>query len=237
MMRGFTGMIGRMVSSVTTRGRVLAMLAVGAIGIVIGVFLDRAETISANGRVDFLADFGLTVFVPLVVVVFATATIGNLVEEKTLVYFWLRPVGRWQIALAGFVSSLLVLLPLVLIPMGILGAIVGDSNDLTGLLVASAVGVFAYGSIFTFLGLLTQRALVWGLVYVLVWEGFVAGLSRTAGWLAIRTHTTSVLARISESLELIDRPTEQTTAILITGAIVVVAFMLTTFRLSRMTVD
>ena len=237
MMRGFTGMIGRMVSSVTTRGRVLAMLAVGAIGIVIGVFLDRAETISANGRVDVLADFGLTVFVPLVVVVFATATIGNLVEEKTLVYFWLRPVGRWQIALAGFVSSLLVLLPLVLIPMGILGAIVGDSNDLTGLLVASAVGVFAYGSIFTFLGLLTQRALVWGLVYVLVREGFVAGLSRTAGWLAIRTHTTSVLARISESLELIDRPTEQTTAILITGAIVVVAFMLTTFRLSRMTVD
>ncbi len=237
MMRGFTGMIGRMVSSVTTRGRVLAMLAVGAIGIVIGVFLDRAETISADGRVAFLADFGLTVFVPLVVVVFATATIGNLVEEKTLVYFWLRPVGRWQIALAGFVSSLLVLLPLVLIPMGILGAIVGDSNDLTGLLVASAVGVFAYGSIFTFLGLLTQRALVWGLVYVLVWEGFVAGLSRTAGWLAIRTHTTSVLARISESLELIDRPTEQSTAILITGAIVVVAFLLTTLRLSRMTVD
>lgn len=237
MMRGFTGMIGRMVSSVTTRGRVIAMLAVGAIGIVIGVFLDRAETISADGRVDFLADFGLTVFVPLVVVVFATATIGNLVEEKTLVYFWLRPVGRWQIALAGFVSSMLVLLPLVLIPMGILGAIVGDSNDLTGLLVASAVGVFAYGSIFTFLGLLTQRALVWGLVYVLVWEGFVAGLSRTAGWLAIRTHTTSVLARISESLELIDRPTEQATAFLITGGIVVVAFLFTTLRLNRMTVD
>ena len=29
MMSGFTGMIGRMVNSVTTKGRVLAMLAVG----------------------------------------------------------------------------------------------------------------------------------------------------------------------------------------------------------------
>ncbi len=236
-MRGFLGMMGRMVRSVSTKGRVLAMLAVGAVGIVIGIFLDRADEITAEGRVDFLSNFGLTVFVPVVVVVFATATIGNLIEEKTLVYFWMRPVGRWQIALAGFLSSMLVLLPLVLVPMGILAAIVGDSNDLTGLLLASAVGVFAYGSIFTFLGLLTPRALVWGLAYVLVWEGFVAGLSRTAGWLAIRTHTTSVLARVSESLELIDRPTEQTTVFLITGAVVAAAFLLTTLRLTRMTVD
>jgi ABC-2 type transport system permease protein len=237
MMSGFFGMVRRMVRSITTRGRVFAMLAVGGIGVAIGVFLDRADGVGAEARVAYLSAFGLTVFVPLVVLVVATATLGNLVEEKTLVYFWLRPVGRWQIALAGFVASMLVLLPLVLVPMGVLGAIVGDSNDLTGLLVASAVGVLGYGSIFTMLGLITQRALVWGLVYVLVWEGFVAGLSRTAGWLALRTHTTSILARISETPDLIDRPTEQSTVFIITAGIVAVAFMLTTLRLARMNVD
>ena len=107
-MAGFSGMVLRMVRSMATRGRIVTMFAIGGVAVLIGVLLDRSESISAQDRVDALDNFGLTVFVPLVAVVFATAALGNLVEEKTLVYFWLRPIGRWQIALAAFVATMIV---------------------------------------------------------------------------------------------------------------------------------
>ncbi len=38
-----------------------------------------------------------------------------------------------------------------------------------------------------------RRALVWGLAYILLWEGFVASAGRSAARLAVRAYTRSVL--------------------------------------------
>lgn len=235
-MAAFLGMTTRMIRAVATPGRVIAMAAVGLIGIIIGVVVQRSDPGSDFG-VDFLSSFGLLIYVPLVVLVISTATLGTLVEEKTLVYFWLRPIGRWQIAAAALVAGLVVLIPLILIPMGVLGAVVGDGGDVMGILVASVVGIAGYASVFTFLGLMTQRALAWGLGYILVWEGFVAGLSRSAGWLALRTYTTSTLGRITESLQPIADPASSMTVVLVTLGLVVAGLGLTTWRLNAADVD
>lgn len=236
MMAAFLGMTTRMIRAVATPGRVIAMAAVGLIGIIIGIVVQRSDPGSDFG-VDFLSSFGLLIYVPLVVLVISTATLGTLVEEKTLVYFWLRPIGRWQVAAAALVAGLVVLLPLILIPMGVLGAVVGDGSDVTGILIASLVGIAGYASVFTFLGLMTQRALAWGLGYILVWEGFVAGLSRSAGWLALRTYTTSTLGRITDSLQPIADPASSVTVGLVTVGLVVTGLGLTTWRLNAADVD
>ena len=113
---------------------------------------------------------------------------------------------------------------------------VGDGADTLGAVVAGVVGVVAYGSLFTMLGLFTQRALLWGLAYILVWEGFVAGLSRTAGWLAIRTYTSSALAQLADS-PVIDSPARTSTAVIVALAVAAVCFTITTWRLNHMDVD
>lgn len=235
-MAAFVGMTTRMIRSIASPGRIAAMAAVGIIGIIIGVVVERSDP-GPNFGVDFLSNFGLLIYVPLVALVISTATLGTLVEEKTLVYFWLRPIGRWQIAAAAFLAGLVVLLPLILIPMGVLGAVVGDSSDVSGIVTASLVGIAGYGSVFTFLGLMTQRALAWGLGYILVWEGFVAGLSRSAGWLALRTYTTSTLGRITDSLAPIAEPAAMTTVALVTIGLLVAGLGLTTWRLTVADVD
>ncbi len=235
-MPGFIGMTTRMVRSIASPGRVIAMSLVGLIGIIIGIVVERSDP-GPMFAIDFLSRFGLIIYVPLVVLVISTATLGTLVEEKTLVYFWMRPIGRWQIALAALAAGLLVLLPLILIPMGILAAVVGDSTDVTGMLVASLVGIAGYTAVFTFLGLITQRALAWGLGYILVWEGFVAGLSRSAGWLALRTYTTSALSRITDSIGPIPNPASSTTVAVVTVGILLVSMLLTTWRLNSADVD
>jgi ABC-2 type transport system permease protein len=229
-------MTRRIVRSVATKGRLSAIAAAGIFGIIIGFIVDRSDPGADFEPAEFLGRFGLTIFVPIVALVVASATLGTLVEEQTLIYFWLRPIGRWQLALAGFLASFAVLLPTVLIPMGILGAVVGDGSDVAGILVASAVGVVGYGSVFTMLGLFTQRALLWGLVYVLVWEGFIAGLSRGAGWLALSTYSWSALAQRADA-DIIDNPVQLSTTIIVSAAIAVATFAITTWRLTRMTVD
>jgi len=235
-MSAFLGMTKRMLRSIATPGRVVAMSLVGLIGIIIGVVVERSDP-GADFAVDFLSRFGLLIYVPLVVLVITTATLGTLVEEKTLVYFWMRPIGRWQITAAALLAGLVVLLPLILVPLGVLAAVVGDANDVWGTLVASLVGIAGYASLFTFLGLVTQRALAWGLAYILVWEGFAAGLSRSAGWLALRTYTTSALSRIADSAGPISKPATATTIAVVTVGVVIVGASLTTWRLNAADVD
>ena len=46
-------------------------------------------------------DYGLTVLVPVVALVFSSSTLGDLVDDKTLVYIWLRPVNRLTVAAAA----------------------------------------------------------------------------------------------------------------------------------------
>ena len=161
-------MIKRIVPAIATRGRVLTMIGFGLLPVIVAFFINRAN----DGRdgdfepAEFLSQFSLLIFIPLVVLIFASATLGTLREERTLVYFWLRPIGRWQIALASFVSGLAVLIPVITLPTLLLAAIIGDGADIAGVLIAGLIGIVAYGALFTFLGLLTQRALVWGLIYI-----------------------------------------------------------------------
>lgn len=232
-------MMKRIVPAIATRGRILTMLGFGFLPVVLGFFINRAQRDQPGQRVepaDLLAGFSLLIFVPLVALVFAAATLGTLREERTLVYFWLRPIGRWQITLAGLLSAWLVLIPLVAIPTAAFAAILGDGTDISGVLAAAFVGVIAYGAVFTLLGLVTQRSLVWGLVYVLVWEGFIGGLSETAGRFSIRNYTRSMLSQITDA-PLLDNPNSISTVIIVTVLVAVASLALSTAILNRMDID
>ena len=234
-MTAITAMTQRMIPAVATRGRLLSMAAVGIFGIAVGIILQRSDT-SLDDMNEYIAGFGFAIFVPLVALVIATATLGTLIEEKTLVYFWLRPIGRWKISAAAMLAGLIVLVPLILVPMGVIGAVAGEAPSIIGALAGAGVGLVAYLSVFTMLGLFTQRALIWGLVYVLVWEGLVAGFSQGARRLAIRTYARGAMSRISDT-EVISDPPTSAVIIIVTVAVALVCFAVTTWRLNSMTVD
>jgi len=230
-------MVPLMLRSVATRGRLIALAALGLVGVIIAIILRNADTPDDFTPIDFVARYGLTLLVPIVSLVVASATFGNLIERRTLVYLWLRPIRRWQIAAAAFIAGLVIVLPLVVVPTTALAVILGDSDDIVGSLVASAAGAIGYTGLFTLLGLLTQRALAWGLVFILVWEGFIAGLSRGAGQFALSTYTRSILAQFAEVTTLVDRPYQVSTSVIVCGAVAVAAFGITAWRLSTMDVD
>ena len=57
----------------------------------------------------------------------------------------------------------------------------------------AAVGVAVYASVFTWAGLVTTKALAFGLVYVLLWEALITGFLSGTRYLSIRSYTIGVM--------------------------------------------
>jgi len=223
-----------LVRTQATKGRVIGLLLLGAVGIVIGYAIGASTTADpVDDGTIFISTYGLAVFVPVATLVFASASLGEPNEDGTLVYLWLRPVARWRIVAAAVAATLTITVPVVVAPMVVAALLTGAGEALVrGTVAACVLATVAYTGVFTWLGLRVKRALVWGLAYILVWEGFVARAGATPSRLAIRAHTRSLLSYMSGGptrLMDVSRPT----AIAVPLLAAAIAVVVTTRRLAR----
>ncbi|NIR36603.1 MAG: hypothetical protein GWN79_08270 [Actinobacteria bacterium] len=221
-----------------TRGRLFALAAIGAavavVAAAVGSSTEIDDPVEAGVRV--MSDLGFTVLVPVVALVFASAALGDTREDGTLVYLWLRPMDRWPVAVGAWLAAVTVSLPLTVVPLGAAAVLVDGGDALIGATILAAfIGVLAYSAVFVLLGLVVKNAIVWGLGYVLIWEGIVAAFGTFAARLAIRGYTRSIItARTGIDLDLGDLSTAAgvTVPLLVTA----VALVSSTARLRRLDV-
>lgn len=219
-----------------TRGRVVGLLAVGlavaAVAWAVGASSDVTDPLEA--AVGVIAGLGFAVVVPIVSLVFATAALGDAREDGTLVYLWLRPIDRWPVVVGAWFSALTVSLPLTLGPLALAALLSGEAGEILGAtMAASAVGVVAYTALFLLLGLVVKNPIVWGLGYVLIWEGIIAGFGSSAARLAISGYTRSIVTAMTDvEVDL----GEQTLAVgvVVPLVVAVVALFVASRRLDRM---
>ena len=200
-----------------TRGRLIALGLLGLVAVIVGwavgISVEPADQLDAGA--DVMAGLGLAVLIPVVTLVFASASLGDLRDDSTLVYLWLRPMDRWPLAVGAFAASFAVAAPLTLVPLAIGTALTGAGAALLGAsILAGLVAVAAYSAVFVLLGLVLRRALMWGLAYVLIWEGFVAAAGAGAARVAIRAYTRSIVYGLTEA-------TTDTTTMSVPTAIIV----------------
>ena len=194
-MKQFTVLYRLILRSIATTGRVASLGALGVLGIIVGAALDAGTHREAA---QFVNVFGLTVTVPLTTLVFASAALGDIIEDGTMVYLWLRPVARVRIVAAAAAATLTVVVPLVLGPLVVAAALTGAGTDVViGAALSALFGVVAYTGLFVMLGVRVRRSLLWGLLYIFIWEGFVANAGQTASRLAIRAYTRSILSDLA----------------------------------------
>lgn len=220
-----------------TRGRVIALLVLG------GVLILAAVGVAASDEVDdqvetmigVIDGLGLVLVVPVVSLVFASASLGDGKEDGTLVYLWLRPMDRLPVVLGAYLASITISLPLTVTPMAVAAAIGGAGTDgIVATAVASVLGVLAYSAVFVLLGLLVKNSIIWGLAYVLLWEGLFTQFSPAIGRVAIRGYLRAALAKLSE-IDIDDALDVTTpTAVIVALAVGVVAIGLASMRLDKM---
>lgn len=194
-MSQFTELYKLILRSIATRGRIAALGALGVLGMIVGALIDTG---SVREAAQFESIFGLAVAVPLTTLVFGSAALGDIIDDGTMVYLWLRPVPRLRIVAAAAAATLTVVVPLVLIPLVLSAVFTGGGGALVaGTALSAFLGVLAYTGIFVMLGVRVRRSLVWGLLYVFIWEGFVANAGKTASRLAVRAYTRSILSDLA----------------------------------------
>jgi ABC-2 type transport system permease protein len=200
-MNGFTAIYRVILGAIATKGRLAMLLALGGIAIVVGFAINTADTFDpVADAVGMVNGYGLAVLVPVVALVFASAALGDMVEDNTLVYLWLRPVGREVIALAAVAAAATITIPVVAVPLIIAALLAsgGDGGTVIGTAFAVAVCALAYSGLFVALGLRVKRALAWGITYVLIWEGFVARAGTGVARFSIQTYGRSILSEASD---------------------------------------
>jgi ABC-2 type transport system permease protein len=155
------------------------------------------EALAFTGQL--LGNFGLAVLLPLVAVIVATAAIGSELDDGTIIYLLAKPIRRALVAVVKALVAWVVVVVLVSPAMLIAGIVAMDGEAGLGVAyaVAAGFGALEYTAIFLALSLVTSRALVVGLAYVVVWEGAVAGLFDGTRIMSVRQHALAVADAIA----------------------------------------
>ena len=220
-----------------TRGRMIALGLVAALGLLLAVLIRSEETSNPAMEAYGFADrFGIGLLVPVVSLVFAAAALGDLAEDGTLLYLWLRPVARWRITVAAFTATMTAVIPFGILPTVVAAAVAGANSDvIIATSAAASIAAAAYVALFVGFGLVVQRALAWGLLYLLIWEGFVARGGRGPARLSVLVYARSVLARMADA-ELPDLAASMGVAVVVPLLIAAAGMAFTTWRLRAATV-
>ena len=185
--------------TLVTRARLAIFLAAGGLLDLIAYAIRVQDY--AHRAADLSSVFTtvlLPLLVPITALVFATSCLGDLAGDGTLVYVWLRPVGRWKVILVALAATLSVALPLALAPALLATELGGGSPRMLGaVLAAAALATAAYSAVFIGLGLRIRQALIVGLLYVLLWEAVIAGLGKGVGTFSIRLYTLTLYSRMA----------------------------------------
>jgi ABC-2 type transport system permease protein len=223
-----------LVRSVATRARMLGLSVLGVVALGLAVAVRVTVPWRRPDAAWSLVDsYGLSLLVPVVSLVFASAVLGDLAEDGTLVYLWLRPVARWRLALAAVAATVSVVVPVAVVPLVVAAAVTGQGGRLVaGTAAGALLAAVAYSAVFCGLGLKVKRALAWGVAYLLIWEQAVARVSHGAARVSIFISARSVAAHIAQH----DPPRNAvawTTGVLFPLVVAVVAWILTAAALNR----
>lgn len=195
------------------------------------------------GNTIYLDLFAATLL-PLATLVLATAAFGDELEDKTLQYLTLKPIGRLQIAIAKFIAVLLVTLPIVwsgLLVTWVVGSWgkLGDNTELIWpMLASSTVGILGFGALFLLVSLVIQRALLAGIFYVFIWETALSRYLPGIRSISVRHYTQSMFVRLAGDRAFqIDSVAATSTIVITVVGIVVISLGVATWRLRRMNLD
>lgn len=184
------------------RSLLLLLLAVLPVAAAILVRLSGRSATGGEEMATAIMDRLLvTTLLPIVGLVFGTAALGAELEDGTAVFLLVKPIDRWRIVVAKLLVAVGMSIVLVAPASFVAGAILGPGgtglSGAVGAAVGTAIGATVYATVFFALSLVTGRALAIGLVYVLVWEGVLAGLLEGVGALSIRQYTLAISAAIA----------------------------------------
>lgn len=140
---------------------------------------------------------------PLAAVVFGTTAFGGEIDDGTLVYLLVKPVARWRVVLSKYlvaaISTAAVMLPTIVLPWLALATGAVPRALPIGFAAGVGAGALLYCALFVALGLASRRALVVGLLYIVVLEFVLSRQIAGVRSLSVREFALTVTDRVAAS--------------------------------------
>jgi ABC-2 type transport system permease protein len=139
----------------------------------------------------------------LTALIIGGSVIGAEVEDGSIVHLLATPVSRRSVVLSKYVVAVGLTIAFAAIPVYLAGVVAkGPGNSLTvGLLVGALAGAVIYNALFVMLTAVfsPSRALAFGLLYILLWEGLLASLVPGVGLLSIEHYSLAIANSIAHN--------------------------------------
>ena len=221
-----------------TKGRLFALGGLAALVLLTAVLSRQATGVDGpeEAALFALGEYGIAAFVPLAALLLASPMLGNLVEDRLLVYLWLKPVARWHLAIAAFAAVVTVLVGVTVPPLVIGSFLAGQADLAAPLALAAVLGSVAYGAAYLFVGVRFSFGLWLGLAYLALWENVIARLGDGPARASIRSYLMTNVQR-GTRIEVLLADRASWAAIVVPIAIAVVFVALTARALATRDVD
>ena len=196
----FSAIAGLTARALLGRRRTLLMVVLAATPVLLGLLV-RLNRDELSGNIGPTLDgLVIRVVLPLIALVFGTASLGAELDDGTAVHYLTKPIDRWiivlaKVAVAGTLTAVLVVPSTVLA-----GFLLGGTHSIGvtfAIALAALVGSFIYVAIFVALSVVTSRGLIVGLGYSLIWEGVLAGILPGSQIFSVREYLGGIASVLS----------------------------------------
>ena len=220
-----------------TKGSLIGIAIVGVLPILLGWVIGAQSNDPLEAGVGFVSYMGLSILVPIVALIFASASLGDTREDGTLVYLWLRPISRLSVSTGAWAASVTIALPLTVIPMTVSALLLDAGNSVvTATIITSILAVVAYSGLFVTLGLIVKNPVLWGLAYIFIWAAIVARFAKPAAALAVSGYSRAIITgRTNVEFNYLFDPS-QSVSILMLIIITIAGIAFSSARLNRLEV-
>ena len=159
----------------------------------------------ATGAEHTLYGLGLVVIVPLVALLATSGLLAPEIDDGSISYLLAKPISRYTIVASKLLVAAACIVVFAAVPVLVSGLVLrtDDPGFGVGFGIGALAGGIAYCALFAMLSVMTRHAVVFGLIYLLVWEGLLGGLLDGVRWLSVTRWSAEIVDRMV-GLELVD---------------------------------
>ena len=181
------------------RRRALILCALPVLLIVISAAVRSFAGADDQVASDLLGGFALATMVPIIGVIAGTGAIGPEIDDGSVVYLLAKPLKRPTIIFTKLIVAIAVTMVFSALPTLIAGFILNGNGQQIAVAytVAALVSSIAYAALFLLLGTVSRHAVVFGLVYALVWEALFGSLVPGARTLSVQQWSLAVAHKVA----------------------------------------
>ena len=198
----FSGVIMRLTVRATMSRKRALLFALPAIVLIAISALLSATANSSVWPPEVLGTVGYLILA-LTALIVGGSVLGAEIEDGSIVHLLATPVSRRTVVLTKYVVAVALTMAFAAVPEYLAGAIAtGPGSSLAiGLFVGALAGSAIYNALFVMATAVFSpgRALAFGLLYVLLWEGVLASLVPGAGLLSAQHYSLAIANSIANN--------------------------------------